>query len=224
MSTTYTPNPANNPTSITLASDGDPKPVTSVNVGLEGLADKAAHNNWPEQDATKRYPIKLQSLTRILRPTRFNQFAGVFNWNVDESTGYWTQRAVSINALLWFMVEIPDGAQLQTVSFIVKGAAGHAGLPANPFTFLMRDQNVLAGTQSIPSGLGPVVDPSPNVAAYETIHEVTLQITTGLIIDNTTHSYVAQIAGEANANAIVGGFCYGARCSYFLNNIDPGAA
>lgn len=42
MSTTYVGDDTNFPDQITLPSDGDPKPVASVNAGLEGLADAVA--------------------------------------------------------------------------------------------------------------------------------------------------------------------------------------
>jgi hypothetical protein len=42
MSTTYDGNDANYPASLTIPSDGDAKPVASVNAALEGLADRTA--------------------------------------------------------------------------------------------------------------------------------------------------------------------------------------
>lgn len=43
MSTTYAGDETNFPASITIPSDGDTKPAASVNVALEGLADRTAY-------------------------------------------------------------------------------------------------------------------------------------------------------------------------------------
>ena len=52
MSSTYTGNPANNPSSITIPSDGDgPIKASDVNAGFEGLADKIAYANAHKVDA-----------------------------------------------------------------------------------------------------------------------------------------------------------------------------
>jgi uncharacterized protein YaiE (UPF0345 family) len=42
MSTVYTPNPANNPSTYTLPADTDPATVASVNAALTAMADKIA--------------------------------------------------------------------------------------------------------------------------------------------------------------------------------------
>lgn len=83
MSTTYTGNPANNPASITIPSDGQGAiKAADVNTAFEGLADQIAHANATiaaESNARALAIAAEQAWTRLLPVLNFSQdVSGVF--------------------------------------------------------------------------------------------------------------------------------------------------
>lgn len=77
MSTTYAGNPANYPASITEPSDGDNKSAASVNVGLEGLADRTAYLSAHKADPAL-YQQKVFANSSDTESTQFSITLGTY--------------------------------------------------------------------------------------------------------------------------------------------------
>lgn len=139
MSSTYTGNPANNPTSYTLPSDGDGPGIKAadVNVPLEGLADKLA---WLDARMLTRavdFPTKAAlpaGLNQYVRAKyRRNRWAivGGQDWFSETSDPYNWPTATQISAGTYGTADLssydfdiaPDGSAV-VVSEHVSGLAG----------------------------------------------------------------------------------------------------
>ncbi len=219
MSTVYSPNPANNPASITLASDGEDKPVATVNVGLEGLADKVAHANWPETSGAKQYPLFSRSVIRVSAGAPM----------VDDFTK-WLGSSPFLNCLvntkqdLYFPVHLPNGSTWTQAFAYFLGAAGHAAFPGGkPATLpVMRAVrfNPLTATIGV---IASVTHPAASLGQFEAIYALPL---TGMteVVDATTYNYFIKVETEGGANAIAGDQVYGAQVVFTVTEQDPGAA
>lgn len=224
MSEEYTGNPANNPTSITLADDGEPKPVATVNVGLEGVMDKAAHANWPEQDATKIYPLALRTLRRVQIGPWFydmNECTPSLIFDVDGVTitdgliisvqGTWAYKYLAI----------PSGAQLLSVDCAIKPASGHGALPAGDDRFAL--QLALGAGVEPATAFAHVYDTSATVAAYEAAHVVTCNVSPW-DVDNSIGRLLVVVHSEKGVNGLDGVKIIEVGATFQITGQDPGAA
>jgi hypothetical protein len=224
MSTPYSGNAANNPTSITIPSDGDDKPAVSVNASLEGLMDKIAHTQLPATDDTESYPLATRTVSRVMRGVATSsETAGVSDWAVQNGINgaIFLQATLAGTAVLYQPLDLPDGCTLSSVLVWLDGSGGHGGLPGTmPTARLFKaDPTTLTVTQiGITTG-----DPS-NLAAYEAIHFISIGGGIGEVIDNSIYRYVVGITGEAGANSIAGLRYVATKCACIVGKQDPGAS
>ncbi len=219
MSTTYAGDDTNFPASITIASDGDPKPVASVNVGLEGLADRTA------------------TLGRIVPPTSFGviarpvssipkivEISGVPSWDYNGGVKL-TQ--VDIDALgptpnaFYVVLQVPHGCTLSTVYAYLKGHSGHSVLPDIMPTMTVYKQRINTGAAAVSIGTG--TDTAADVTAYQALHSI--PAVCNEVIDNSINVYWIAFAGERDVDTAVAGLeFYGFVTLCTVTTIDPGAA
>jgi hypothetical protein len=226
MSSVYTPNAANNPLTVTIPSDGDLASAASVNSPLADLADKAAHMNQPEQDATKSYPLILQSIFRVVATepsvTDVNSTAYIQpKWGHELGAGYFVQIDVATAASFDHNIDVPDGCFLQSIFINLQGLPGvHGALPSTmPKVRLVR-RAVATGVNTTVAG--DTSDGAANVAAYEAVHQIGLAC--NITIDRTQYLYYLRIFGESGANSFVGLAYTGATAQYQVTKMDKGAA
>jgi hypothetical protein len=212
----YTADPTNNPTTYELPDDGDLKPVSSVNPTLEGLADAVAHANWPEADATKKYPLASRSIVRV--QGRLPVVDAAASWTYVKNPGAFDCQ-VNTAAELYHELDLPDGANLTMVQCWVKGAPLDAGLPATMPTINIFKIDITANSTT---NVGSGTDASPSLAAYQGFHAVLA--TVGTIIDKTKYRYIAVFTSEAGAGANAGLRYFGCRCFITVTSQDPGGA
>ncbi len=219
MPSTYTPDPSNNPATITLPSDGDPKGAASVNTPFEGLADKVAHANWPETNSAKMYPLATRSVTRMCMGAPM----------VDDFTK-WLGSSPFLNCLvvtkqdIYFPVQLPDGATWVQAFAYFQGATGHAAFPAGkPATMpVMRACRFDPATGTI-GVIASVTDPSASVAVYEAIHALTI-VGMAEVVTAATKNYFIKVETEGGLLGLAGDQIYGVQVVYSVSEQDPGAA
>ena len=219
MPHTYTPVPSNNPATITLPDDGDAESAASVNTPFGSLADKVAHANWPETDATKKYPLSLRTITRTC-PGSFM---------VDDFTKWlgsspFTNCTVATKQDAYIPVPLPNGSTWTSAFAGFVGAAGHAAFPGGkPATMpVMRAVKFNPNTGAL-TVIASVTDPSASAAVYEAAHSLTIVGMTE-VIDTNTFNYFIKIETEGGANGIAGDQVYGGQIIYTVTEQDPGAA
>ncbi len=219
MSETYTPNPANNPSAYTAPVDGDLKPVASVRVMLEGLADKAAHLDWPESDATKKYPLASRLLTRTVRAAFVPSVPA--NWT-SLLGGAMVQTGGTPTVSGGFQIlDLPDGAVLSELRIYIDPIGGHGALPATmPKVQVFR----WVPATGVSTSLVSQTDPSASVVAYEALHVITATLGTTETIDNVNNVYAVVFDSEGGANSLNGLQVEGSRAVYTVTSQDPGAA
>lgn len=214
----YVPNPANNPTSFTMAVDGDDKPTASVRVAMEGIADKVANAQWPGTDATKKYPLLSRTLTRSKAV-----FIGLVaaDWTIS-NTGALTNVNTGGQAVI--PLDLPDGAVLDGFQIWIDPSNGHAG--GGPATAPICELKRIALSTGTVSVLANPSDPTiaTSLAAYEARHS--FGITTGQneTIDVATYRYCLVFTPERGANNLAGTVLDGATVKVIVTAQDPGAA
>lgn len=224
MSEVYTPVPSNNPASVTIPEDGDDKPVASILVAVEGIADKVAHANWPEQDDTKTYPLKSRSFGRVMRGVATPSVtAGAPDWAVQNgfNCAIFKQVTLSSTAVLYQPLDLPDGCTLTQVAVFLLGLPGHGSLPAVMPAIRLYKLNYSTGALT---QIGITTNDPSNLAGYEVYHSVTVGGGVNELIDNTTYRYVVGIVGESGANSIAGLSYVVTQCALTVTHQDPGAS
>jgi hypothetical protein len=230
MSTTYTPNPANNPSGFTLPSDGDNKPVSSINPTLQGLADGLSHAQWPSTDATKSYPLASRHLTRVVtaRPQSINGFgsgADDEGWNVSSAVpGAYRHEHTAGGAAadrLVFDLDLPDGATGVQFQVYQQPAAGHTLLPTNRIAI----GAIRIDLQTKTSTSGSTTPFFGAIVAYEQYNGVAYDATALFgTIDRTRYRYLGVFYSEYGSDVVIGGLVYGAKVVFDTIAMDPGAA
>lgn len=236
MPSTYTPDSTNNPTSFTEPDDGDNEDAASVNVFLEGLADKAAHMNLPEQSNTEKYRLASRSITRVSKSAPISSFdiSNAPDWTFGGNTapisspgGTWMVAINSpgIDQEVTQILEIPHGASVTEVRVTLKGSAGHGALPATmPHLKLYK----LAVSGGVATLLGEIDDPSSGTVTYETAHQVILTgggvDFTSFTVDNSAEVYFVVLSNERGANSQIGLSYFGSEATFTLTRQDDGAA
>jgi hypothetical protein len=141
---------------------------------------------------TTRVKLGSRSITRI-QPFFFHS-SDAASWTINEY-GFATQIDNDDLVATTCPVRPPHGSILTSVSVILRGAAGHAGLPGTmPHIWLTR----VPDTGS-PVDIGNQADPTNVLATYESTHGVTIS---GLseTINRATGRYVIRVYGEKGAN------------------------
>jgi hypothetical protein len=218
MSTAYAGDDTNYPTNITIPSDGDDKSATSVNPGLEGLADRTA-------SIAKR--AALSDLGTVIRPV--SSLAWIFDSSGSPS---WTRNGglkltqVDIDALgpepngFHVILQLPHGSTLVSVFACIKGHSGHAVLPVLLPGFTVFKQRINTGAARVSIGTGG--DTSANVAAFEAVHSIDAAVNE--VIDNSINAYWIAFTGERDIDtAVAGAEFYGFLTQCSVPKLDPGA-
>jgi len=228
MAEVYTPIPGNNPSAYTVPEDGDTKPVASIRVALEGLADKAAHINWPAVDNTKRYPLA----SRSLRRTQLNQWA--FN-PADCADGVTlTGGGVTlldglvmntIGCQAFLPLDLPDLSVLTALDICLQGAAGHGSLPAGTDRFNIQ---IFIGQAGPGNPATQIVtaqyDTTVGTGNYEFEHIYTVTLGSPITMDRSIDRIVLMATNEKGANFIAGLRVCEIATIITVTSQDPGAA
>ena len=124
----------------------------------------------------------------------------IVNWT-RSNAGNWSCTTLGGGQSLYFKLRLPHGSTLTSLTAYYRGSPGHAALPATMPGLRLDAQNLATG--AVTFSLVAVTDSSPNVAAFEAWHTITLS---GLsyVISRTTEALYAVVTTEANANAQVG--------------------
>lgn len=228
MANIYTPNAANNPTAYTMPQDGDVKPVASIRVALEGLADKTAHIDKPASGATDRYPLA----SRSVRRTQLNRWA--FN-PAQCSNGYLLDGSFNLldglimttlgaNALM--PLDLPDLCTLTAIDVVTQGAPGHAALPVTTDRFGIELYRGQAGSGGVGIQIMTIqYDPTVGTGNYQFEHLFTVSTTAlSLVNDRRFDRFVVRATNEKGANAIAGLRVVEIAAIYTITSQDPGAA
>jgi hypothetical protein len=227
MSGTYTPDSSNNPLTFESIDDGDNKDVSSILPFLEGLADKAAHMDLPEQDSAQSYPIALQTIVRVQR----NPWRSEVTGSPGSYSPTWLGLGVQTNQVelsstshsMYMDIEYMHGATLATLDVYVKGATGHPGLPSPIATARVIRYKLSDNTSTT---LATQADTSADPTAYEARH--TIAVVLNEVFDNSQYRYILQFDGEIafadDANAVVGLSVYGAAAVGHTTVLDKGAS
>lgn len=231
MSNVYTPNAANNPSAYTMAVDGDAKPVASMRVSLEGLADKTAHIDWPAVDVTKRYPLA----SRSIRKPQTNRWA--FNpaqcsHGITISAGNMLDGLImtTLGAQAFLPLDIPDLCMLTALDVVVQGAPGHVSVPTTTDRFNIAVYAGIAQLGNAPVQFGSITyDPTASGATgtYQFEHLFTATGFGSLStfqIDKTITRVIVVATNEKGANAVAGLRIVEIAAIYTVTSIDPGAA
>jgi hypothetical protein len=233
MPTTYTPDPTNNPTSVTLPSDGDYKPVASVTVALEAALDMVKRAMWPADDDSKSYPLKSQTLFRHVHYVALPQET---DGNGNALSGpkwvyelaYWLNLDVSggVAGYLDVPLDLPDGCTLNFVHVYLAGATGlrtHSSLPG--VMPKMRVFRIKALTDVSDTMSSLTTDPSASVATYDAVHAVPVTVNAFQVIDRTLYRYFVRVQGEASTNAVASALrLVGVAIEATITAQDKGAA
>ena len=220
MSTTYAGNNASFPTDITLPSDGDAKPVSSVNAALEGLADRTAY-------LAKLTSDKFGTVIRTVKnpPTPF-QSIGVDTWKRDHisavggGTQLWQVNLTSGNGFSQ-LIDAPHGSTLATVYCCFQAAGSHAGVPTNKFEFFVYRLK-LSSLTALPESIGHGVADGSSIGVYETFQEIAAAVNT--VVDNSQYIYFLNATGEFGTNALADAKFLGSVIQLSVNDLDVGGS
>lgn len=206
MGTPYTPDPTNDPASITMPVGSDLKNVSTVRVPLEALADKiAATQKHLAIAGTDHYEIDWHS-------DYVDKFAK--GYQGTPLTYGWLQTNVTGTGYVW--LEVGNDLkyyEFQSVLVYVR-AAGHGALPATlPQITLYKwaDPNGDGDLVALNTPLAGVpdtgADVSPNQPAYDSAHYIRIALGANEIIDRRVGAahryarYFLKLEGEAGANS-----------------------
>lgn len=222
MTTPYAGDETNNPSSFDLPDDGDTKDVASILPAIEGIIDKLAHINFPEQDPAEVYPLATRTETRIVDiPGDFQEA----EWSQVNGRDFW--QVIGSSQVAWVQkIRLPKGSFLNTLTVHVAPGAGHVDVPATPPTVEIREVDAETGSTTLLAG--PVTDPTSGVlVTYVVTHPIPLNFgagISGIAIDRETKRYVAIVRTEGGANATAGFQINGFEYTYTVVAQDPGAS
>lgn len=215
MPTNYAGNPANNPTSIQIPSDGDgPVQAADVNVALEGLMDRTAYIEALTQPVT--------NYDRVQVATCVESYQACFRMEVN---GQFTQIADSNvnNGILLALLDLPEGCSLSGVTVYFDPINGHPAFPGGaPTVPPQLSLNYVTVATGAITNLGAVNDPEAVLATYESLHPLSVSCTHTVV--RSTRRYYATFRGEGGTNYLSGLVVWGFRASYSIAKLDTGAA
>lgn len=207
------------PVTLTIPSDGDAANASSINTPIEGLADRT----------TNLHLHKVDIGTLAITPQTVTRSAGLYfrdleaNWTLNVAAlGDWgTIYQANIGAVrsIFVDLDLPNACVLNTITVQICGAiGGHAGLPAaKPSISLYKFS---AAPFNAPGTVASVTDAPASIAAYETIHTLTLGAL-ALTID-AGFRYRVRIVGESGANSVIGLAIASVLCNYTISALDAG--
>lgn len=243
MSTTYTGDPASNPTSITIPSDGDGPGIKAadVNVAFEALADQIAHMRDRFTPLITLAPFWPRTKTA----SGFSQSPSVANWfssdgasplNIrpwiwsgsDEAyfdpSGVQVQDVYTLSSASYISMinlgpeVLVDGSTLTELRLYTDPAGSHTQLPeVMPALYVLRSTRTRT-ISALRSSSPWSVDSAANVAAYEAAHDLVYTPDQNNTIDHSTYVYTLLYQHEGGAHALVGGYIGSIRCTHTRNN------
>jgi hypothetical protein len=121
-------------------------------------------------------------------------------------------RAVNVapsRPITWAL-RVPNGAQIVTVAALFSASAGHTGLPSAKAQISLRKMPLSSG---IPGEVAAAIDPASTVAAYQSLHLLTLDLTSGGTSPGPTANtslerYMVRVDAESGGNALSGATVY----------------
>lgn len=167
-----------------------------ADVHARGCDDSAAKSADPSTIVSQWAPILDNGDATVDRSKYYTDRQGLRFYNVNAAAATGKHVLVLLNAYLI------QGATLTSTLLILKGAAGHAALPAMmPALGVTRYDHVADAWTSLKSGTAMTDDPSASLVAYEASHGITATLDQNNIVDTTTYSYYAIICNEGHTDA-----------------------
>lgn len=112
------------------------------------------------------------------------------------------QDSAASASIVFIKLPLPKKGVLTSVTAMLAGTAGHAGLPGTmPKIDLFRQDT---GSTGAPTSLGSTTDTAANAAAYETPHAVAITGLSEAFEHDSGNAYYVRVTGEAGANALAG--------------------
>lgn len=114
---------------------------------------------------------------------------------------------------------VPNKASITSVVARYEGGPGHTDLPENmPRIVLFRKR---IGTSGAASGIvGSAVDPSLDHNAFQTEHDIPLELDPSVTLDTDTGSYYVLVWSESGANALLEAIFSGLLVTYTYTRVD----
>jgi hypothetical protein len=224
MPSTYTPNPTNNPASITIPSDGDDAIAASADGAFKDLADRSAHSQQPATDNTVRYPLATRTSARwTSNPPVSKSRSAVLDWELIETSGLVAMAQVNItdaDSAVIFYLDLPDQAEVNDVQVQVTGTGGHGAFPIAGFHLPVLSFVEFDPVTQFTNVVGATTDPSATAAAYQASHAIEI---TGLTttVDRGNKIYYLVLYGEYGTGAIAGLAAWGGWAQKSISNMDP---
>lgn len=198
MSHVYTPSTSNDPASYTMPDDGDDYDASSVNVPLEGIADKVHRlQSLISGVGVSNITVPIIHAKDVAATPRwlFDGFAGGGNYA-------WRQTNITDGGILIF--DFPPGyvgLRCTSVNVYLEGNGGgsnHANVPANfPTAALMYQDFITEG--STPQTVASATDSAASAAAYDTVHALSIGVNHTI---NAQRVYWIRVIGESGANSV----------------------
>lgn len=137
-------------------------------------------------------------------------------WILSPNYGYWIS-AVNTSAQMIMPLDLPHNALLTGISVYVKGAAGHANLPAVlPEWNLMLVRPNLDNSGTSYTGTDASADPTD----FQTVHAIQPNVPISLTIDRNTYKYSLVFTSESGSNALSGLKVFGVFVTYTVTEMD----
>lgn len=192
---------------IVVPDDSDPRSAASVRVAFQRLANRSL-NAKNRLDATEScVPGRAASISV---PIALNPATAPGQYTLDLDTTFgWRWLATATGGQFVVALPLPPKGRLTEFHVFVEGIGAHAALPAQrPLFHVYQTGWTPGGAASAYSVIGTATDPSATLAAYETVHAISL---TGLSVDlswtpaEPGRALYLRIIGESGANSLAAG-------------------
>jgi hypothetical protein len=194
----YTGSSANYPGQVRIPDDGDPRNATTFAAAIEDLADRTAYlaNRSPGAGGSK-FEVPLE---------RGRAEAG---WNKTDTYAltFWTQTNPTLYVLRFPISDIlPEKCRIIWFSALMKGAASHAGWPANrPLVRIARywRSGAYNDAGEVVSAAQPFDTTTQPLSTYQNLHLLSKTLTTPHT-PTAGYLYFMEIIGENGSNYLDG--------------------
>lgn len=194
-------------------------PSTPIEIGGEGLIVGGLNGLTVDGPVTITGPVQLDDTTPIALGSRSRtRTAGPLYYlgaTVSAtSTGVVSTGATTVESASWFLL-VPHNAELTSVSVTISPAGGHGALPtAMPIiSVVYLPANSITGVT-----VASATDTSASVAAYETVHQITLN--TSHVVNRTDRMYSVTLSFEGDPNAVAGAFASVPQWTAMVTELD----